>query len=183
MKVKTLLAVGVAAAFALPLAAQVSAAGDSIILAQSSSSGASGSSSTGATGGAPSGTSSVGSGPTGGTPSPQSAGEPKAPTAGERPPTGHAGPPLSLPRDSRRPGQEARRRRGDVRRRRPALRPHQRRAVAGPGPALAQARRRRGGPPAGAAGAPGRPLMPACHLLSGASDMHSRRAAPIHNPL
>lgn len=70
MKVKTLLAVGVAAAFALPLAAQVSAAGDSIILAQAS------------------GASSVGTGPTGGTPSTSSAGEPKAPTAGERPRAG-----------------------------------------------------------------------------------------------
>jgi hypothetical protein len=67
MKLKKLLAVAVAAAFALPLAAQASAGGDRLILASG-----------------PSGTSSVGSGPTGGTPSPQSAGEPKAPMAGER---------------------------------------------------------------------------------------------------
>src|SRR4249919_3279290 len=70
MKLKTLLAVGVAAAFALPLAAQASADSDRLILAQAS------------------GASSVGSGPTGGTASPQSAGEPKAPMAGERPPAG-----------------------------------------------------------------------------------------------
>lgn len=61
MELKKLLAVAVAAAFALPLAAQASADSDRIILAQS-------------------GASSVGTGPTGGTPSPQSAGEPKAPT-------------------------------------------------------------------------------------------------------
>ena len=61
MELKKLLAVAVAAAFALPLAAQASASGDRMILAQS-------------------GASSVGTGPTGGTPSPQSAGEPKAPT-------------------------------------------------------------------------------------------------------
>ena len=72
MKLKSLLAVGVAAAFALPFAAQVSAAGDSLILAQAS------------------GSSSVGTGPTGGTPSTSSAGEPKAPTAGERPRAGAA---------------------------------------------------------------------------------------------
>ena len=70
MKLKTLLAVGVAAAFAVPLAAQASADSDRLILAQAS------------------GSSSVGSGPTGGTPSTQSAGEPKAPMAGERPPAG-----------------------------------------------------------------------------------------------
>ena len=60
MKLKKLLAVAVAAAFTLPFAAQVSAAGDKMILAQA-------------------GASSVGTGPTGGVPSPQSAGEPKAP--------------------------------------------------------------------------------------------------------
>jgi hypothetical protein len=70
MKLKTLLAVGVAAAFALPLAEQASADSDRLILAQAS------------------GSSSVGSGPTGGTPSTQSAGEPKAPMAGERPRSG-----------------------------------------------------------------------------------------------
>jgi hypothetical protein len=63
MNFKKLLVVAVAGAFAVPFAAQVSAAGDNMILAQS-------------------GTSAVGNGPTGGTPSPQSAGEPKAPTAG-----------------------------------------------------------------------------------------------------
>jgi EF hand domain-containing protein len=63
MNFKKLLVVAVAGAFAVPFAAQVSAAGDNLILAQS-------------------GTSAVGNGPTGGTPSPQSAGEPKAPTAG-----------------------------------------------------------------------------------------------------
>lgn len=68
MKRNKLLAMAVAAAFALPFAAQVSAAGDSIILAQGA-------------GAPPSGASSVGTGPTGGTASPQSAGEPKAPTA------------------------------------------------------------------------------------------------------
>lgn len=77
MKRNKLLAVAVAAAFALPFAAQVSAAGDSIILAQGA-------------GAPPSGASSVGTGPTGGTASPQSAGEPKAPTAGERPRSGAA---------------------------------------------------------------------------------------------
>jgi len=70
MKLKTLLAVGVAAAFALPRAAQASADSDGLILAQAS------------------GSSSVGSGPTGGMASPQSAGEPKAPMAGERPRAG-----------------------------------------------------------------------------------------------
>jgi hypothetical protein len=70
MNFKKLLVVAVAGAFALPFAAQVSAAGDNLILAQAS------------------GSSSVGSGPTGGTASPQSAGEPKAPMAGERPRAG-----------------------------------------------------------------------------------------------
>lgn len=64
MNFKKLLVVAVAGAFAVPFAAQVSAAGDNVILAQAS------------------GTSAVGNGPTGGTPSPQSAGEPKAPMAG-----------------------------------------------------------------------------------------------------
>ena len=64
MKLKTLLAAAVAGAFALPLAAQASADGDRMILAQ----------------GGPAGASSTGTGPTGGVPSPQSAGEPKAPT-------------------------------------------------------------------------------------------------------
>jgi len=68
MKMKKLLMVAVAAAFTLPFAAQVSAAGDNMILAQGA-------------GAPPSGASSVGTGPTGGTASPQSAGEPKAPTA------------------------------------------------------------------------------------------------------
>jgi hypothetical protein len=63
MRLKTLLAVVVAGAFAVPFAAQVSAAGDNMILAQ---------------GGGPAGSSSVGTGPTGGTPSPGTAGEPKA---------------------------------------------------------------------------------------------------------
>jgi len=62
MNFKKLLVVAVAGAFAVPFAAQLSAAGDNMILAQA-------------------GTSAVGNGPTGGTPSPQSAGEPKAPTA------------------------------------------------------------------------------------------------------
>jgi hypothetical protein len=66
MKLKTLIAVAVAGAFALPLAAQASADGDRMILAQA---------------GGPSGASATGTGPTGGTPSPRSAGEPKAPTA------------------------------------------------------------------------------------------------------
>jgi hypothetical protein len=65
MKLKTLLAVAVAGAFALPLAAQASADGDRIILAQAA------------------GSSAMGTGPTGGVPSTQSAGEPKAST-GER---------------------------------------------------------------------------------------------------
>jgi hypothetical protein len=68
MRLKTLIAVAVAGAFALPLAAQASVDGDRMILAQA---------------GGPSGASSVGTGPTGGTPSPSTAGEPKAP-AGER---------------------------------------------------------------------------------------------------
>jgi hypothetical protein len=63
MNVNKLVVVAIAGAFALPLAAQVSAADDAMILAQG-----------------PSGASSVGTGPTGGTPSPQSAGEPKAAT-------------------------------------------------------------------------------------------------------
>src|SRR5262245_13740671 len=57
MKLRTLMAVGVAAAFALP----------GMVLAQAS------------------GASSTGTGSTGGTPSTSSSGEPKAPTAGERP--------------------------------------------------------------------------------------------------
>jgi hypothetical protein len=69
MNFKSLLAVAVTAAFALPVAAQQSADSDRMILAQS-------------------GTSAVGNGPTGGTPSPQSAGEPKAPTADRSPSTG-----------------------------------------------------------------------------------------------
>jgi hypothetical protein len=64
MKLKQLLAVAVAAAFALPVAAQTSVSSDRMILAQG-----------------PAGASSMGTGPTGGTPSTQSAGEPKAPTA------------------------------------------------------------------------------------------------------
>ena len=60
MELKKLLPVAVAAAFALPFAAQASADSDRMILAQA-------------------GASAVGTGPTGGTPSPQSAGEPKAP--------------------------------------------------------------------------------------------------------
>lgn len=75
MNFKKLLVVAVAGAFSLPFAAQVSAAGDNLILAQSSGS----SSSAGAP---PSGASAVGTAPTGGTASPSSAGEPKAPTAG-----------------------------------------------------------------------------------------------------
>jgi hypothetical protein len=62
MNLKTLIAAAVAAAFALPLAAQASVDSDTIILAQ----------------GGPAGSSSVGTGPTGGTPTPQTAGEPKA---------------------------------------------------------------------------------------------------------
>ena len=73
MKLKRLLVVAVAAAFAVPFGAQASADGDRTILAQG-----------------PSGASSVGSGPTGGPASPQSAGEPKAPMAGERPRAGGA---------------------------------------------------------------------------------------------
>lgn len=63
MKLKKLPAVAIAAAFALPFAAQASADSDRIIVAQA---------------GGPSGSSSVGTGPTGGANSPQSAGEPKA---------------------------------------------------------------------------------------------------------
>lgn len=61
MRFKTLIALAVAGAFAVPLAAQASADGDRMILAQA---------------GGPAGASSVGRGPTGGTPSPQTAGEP-----------------------------------------------------------------------------------------------------------
>ena len=61
MKLKTLIALAVAGAFAVPMAAQASADGDKFILAQS---------------GGPAGASAVGRGPTGGVPSPQSAGEP-----------------------------------------------------------------------------------------------------------
>jgi hypothetical protein len=68
MKLKTLIALAVAGAFAVPLAAQASVDGDRIILAQA---------------GGPAGASSTGTGPTGGVPSPRTAGEPKAP-AGER---------------------------------------------------------------------------------------------------
>lgn len=64
MKFKTMFALAVAGAFAVPLAAQASADSDRTILAQA---------------GGPAGTSAVGSGPTGGAPSPQSAGEPAAP--------------------------------------------------------------------------------------------------------
>ena len=67
MKLKTLFAVAVAGAFAVPFAAQVSAAGDNLIIAQA---------------GGPAGSSGMGTGPTGGTPSPSTAGEPKA-AAGE----------------------------------------------------------------------------------------------------
>jgi EF hand len=73
MNFKKLLVVAVAGAFALPFAAQVSAAGDNLILAQSSSG-------SGDAGAPPSGASSTGTGPTGGV-SPRSAGEPKGPTA------------------------------------------------------------------------------------------------------
>jgi hypothetical protein len=81
MNFKKLLVVAVAGAFALPFAAQVSAAGDNLILAQSSSSG-------GDAGAPPSGASSAGTGPTGGVASPRTAGEPKAPTAERSPSTG-----------------------------------------------------------------------------------------------
>jgi hypothetical protein len=67
MRLKTLIAVAVAGAFAVPFAAQVSAAADNMILAQA---------------GGPAGASSTGTGPTGGTPSPRTAGEPKAPAGG-----------------------------------------------------------------------------------------------------
>ena len=65
MKLKTLIALAVAGAFAVPLAAQASADGDRLILAQA---------------GGPAGSSATGTGPTGGVPSPRTAGEPKAPT-------------------------------------------------------------------------------------------------------
>ena len=67
MRLNTLLAAAVAAAFAFPLAAQASADSDRMILAQA---------------GGPGGASQEGTGPTGGTPSPRTAGEPKA-AAGE----------------------------------------------------------------------------------------------------
>src|SRR3954464_9469551 len=73
MNFKKLLVVAVAGAFALPFAAQVSAAGDNLILAQSSGGGDAGA--------PPSGASSTGTGPTGGVASPRSAGEPKAPAS------------------------------------------------------------------------------------------------------
>jgi hypothetical protein len=79
MNFKKLLVVAVAGAFALPFAAQVSAAGDNLILAQASG---------GDAGAPPSGASSTGTGPTGGVASPRSAGEPKAPTADRSPSTG-----------------------------------------------------------------------------------------------
>jgi hypothetical protein len=66
MKLKTLIALAVAGAFAVPMAAQASADGDKFILAQS---------------GGPAGASATGTGPTGGVPSPRTAGEPKAPTS------------------------------------------------------------------------------------------------------
>jgi hypothetical protein len=65
MKLKTLIALAVAGAFAVPLAAQASADGDRMILAQA---------------GGPAGSSATGTGPSGGAPSPQTAGEPKAAT-------------------------------------------------------------------------------------------------------
>lgn len=65
MKLKTLVALAVAGAFAVPLVAQASADGDRILLADG-----------------PSGAGAVGTGPTGGVPSPQSAGEPRASTPG-----------------------------------------------------------------------------------------------------
>jgi len=80
MNFKKLLVVAVAGAFALPFAAQVSAAGDNLILAQSSSSG-------GDAGAPPSGASSTGTGATGGVASPRTAGEPKAPAADRTPST------------------------------------------------------------------------------------------------
>ncbi len=63
MRLKTLIALAVAGAFAVPFAAQASASGDRIILADG-----------------PSGAGSTGTGATGGTPSTQSSGEPKAAT-------------------------------------------------------------------------------------------------------
>lgn len=81
MNFKKLLVVAVAGAFALPFAAQVSAAGDNLILAQSSSGGDAGA--------PPSGASSMGTSPaTGGVASPRSAGEPRAPTADRSPSAG-----------------------------------------------------------------------------------------------
>lgn len=65
MKLKTLIALAVAGAFAVPFAAQASADGDRMILAQA---------------GGPAGSSSSGTGPTGGVPSPRTTGEPKAST-------------------------------------------------------------------------------------------------------
>ena len=67
MKLKTLMALAVAAAFAVPLAAQASAQGDSMLLASG-----------------PAGTSSTGTGMTGGTPGTHSSGEPRAPTQDPR---------------------------------------------------------------------------------------------------
>ena len=66
MKLKTLIGLAVAGAFALPMAAQASADGDRMILVADG----------------PSGASSTGTGMTGGTPSAQSSGEPRAPTQG-----------------------------------------------------------------------------------------------------
>lgn len=63
MKLKTLIVLAVAGAFAVPFAAQASASGDRIILADG-----------------PSGAGSTGTGMTGGTPSTKSSGEPKAAT-------------------------------------------------------------------------------------------------------
>ncbi len=64
MNFKTLIGLAVAGAFALPMAAQASADGDRMMLAQA---------------GGPAGASAMGTGPTGGTPSPSTAGEPRAP--------------------------------------------------------------------------------------------------------
>jgi hypothetical protein len=65
MKLKTLMALAVASAFALPLAAHASAQGDSILLAAG-----------------PSGANATGTGMSGGTPGTHSSGEPRAPTQG-----------------------------------------------------------------------------------------------------
>src|SRR6185369_9911790 len=83
MNLRKLMPLAVAAAFAVPFAAPVSAAGDSVILAQSSSSG-------GDAGAPPSGASGMGTSPrtTGGAPSAGSTGEPKAPTADRSPSSG-----------------------------------------------------------------------------------------------